>query len=116
MAKKRTNRERPTLTKLRELRATIDTLQRQVSRSTALLTDIQATATDMRKRGINHGDRLSEAQGLLHSVLDKNQGHTILTNQIRRFLGRGGEVELTNEVERLIETHALANSELAGAN
>lgn len=107
MAKKKAQRERPTLKTLRELRATIDDLQRQASRSTALLTDIQAVDAKVLERQIKQADAIAEARGLLHSIMDElgKDYATPLANKISRFLGRG-EARLKSSVQRLLEQHA----------
>ena len=116
MAKKKTQRERPTLTTVRELRAYIDTLQRQVSRSTALLTDIQKVDAQVLDRAIKQADAFTESRGLLHSVLDENPtNNTALANRIRRFLGRP-ELPIASSVQRLLEAHASASESLQLAN
>lgn len=118
MAKRKTHRERPTLAKMRELRATIDSLQREVSRSTGLLTDIQKVDAQVLDRAIKQADAFTEARGLLHSVLDEHvvtHPPSALGNKIRRFLGRP-EVPLDSSVQRLLKAHASANDSLALAN
>jgi len=117
MAKKRNNRERPTVGKLNELRMTIDGLQRQVNRSTALLTDIQATDAKVLEKAIKQADGFIEVRGLLHSILDElGPAHASpLANKARRFLGRP-EIQLKSSIQTVLEQHAKANAELSLAS
>ena len=112
MAKKKTQRERPTLAKLRELRATIDTLQRQVSTLTSQLTDVQAIDAQNLKGAVSQADAMSEAQGLLHTIMDElGPGFdSAVANKIRRFLGRP-ELPPKSRIQRLLEAHARGNNQ-----
>jgi prefoldin subunit 5 len=119
MAKKKTEteRERPTLRKLRELRGTIDDLQRQVSRLTALLTEIQTADTKVLSRAIAQADAFTETRGVLHGLLDElgKDYATALSNKARRILGRP-EAQLKSTIQGLLEQHAKSTESLALAN
>jgi hypothetical protein len=117
MAKRTKRRERPTLKTLRELRATIDGLQRELSRSTALLTDIQATDATVLERAMKQTDLFNESRGILHSFLDELGQEYVspIANKARRFLGRA-ETKPKSSIQRLVEAHAKADARLALAN
>jgi hypothetical protein len=117
MAKKKTLRERPTLKTLRELRATIDDLQRQLSRSTALLTEIQTVDTKVLSKAVSQAGSLADARGLLHSILDElgDAYGSVISNKARRVLGRP-EVQIKSSIQQLLEQHAKATAALSLAN
>lgn len=105
MAKKRTIRERPTLKTLRELRDRIDHLSGENAAMTERLASLSALAENENSRGIVSGENLEEAKGLLHNIIDElgPSYASVLTNRIRRFLGRGGEAALKSRTQVLLE-------------
>jgi len=104
MAKKKDNRKRPTVAEARELRAEVARLAAVCSDQKTKMEAIERLANEEANRGLKHAERGEESLGLLHLMLDElGAGYaSVLTNRIRRFLGRGGETPLLSRTQKLI--------------
>jgi len=94
MAKKKSKkRERPTLTKLNELRATRDKQHAEIVSLKEKLSTVEQYETEGVPVRVAAAEAHIEARGLLHAVLQFAPNDT-LGNKIRKFLG----VPITTEV------------------
>ncbi len=102
MAKKRTKRDRPTLKEIGQLRSQLAWSQNRLVMIEAKLADLGETAATENALGTEYGNKLTTARGLLPAVLDESKHHSILTNRIREFLGRGGKEVLPSRIELVL--------------
>lgn len=82
------------------LRAERDKLSGYVDELKSKLARVLDIERENCSEGTGHGERLIEARGLLHAAVEEAGMHTVLTNRIRRFLGRNDGVELDSRIQR----------------
>lgn len=85
---------------LATLRAERDKLSGQVDELKSKLARVLDIEREGVPKGTAHGERMIEARGLLHAAVEESPVHSVLTNRIRRFLGRNDGVELNSRIQR----------------
>ena len=85
---------------LEALRAERDELSDQVADLKSKIARIIDIERESVPKGAAFGELLIEARGLLHAAVEESRVHSVLTNRIRRFLGRNDGVELNSRIQR----------------